>query len=459
MKQALRRLAELMRDTPFEPETATAAVTVIDAATSAGMQFDALWVAGLDADRLPASVSPDPLIPLELQRDAGLPEASAGGVLQMATRQLQRWKAGNSVLVLSWPERAGDAEFMVSPLLADLPKVAADVLVPMRTKTLRQLAFETRPQLTALLDDNAPPLTTASARGGARVLELQSHCPFRAQAELRLGAAPLPHVGLGTAPMDRGAILHLLLAEIWGSLGTQQALLAIDDDSLAERVREAAARHVAHTLQPATRYRSRLATLEVENLVRQVTRLLIQERSRPPFSVRFAETEELYRIGGLTIKLRPDRIDELTDGSELLIDYKLGDSHQPRDWIDVWPGRPSRPQLPLYGLAHGEKLGALAYVVLAPGTVEYRGWSNGVEVGAGVSQYPTGLRIDFGDPQDWEALLHQWRFSLTRLAERFVAGEASVDPLPLACQMCHLTTFCRIHERASAESVGESDDE
>jgi hypothetical protein len=212
-------------------------------------------------------------------------------------------------------------------------------------------------------------------------------------------------------------------------------------------------------LQPVNRYRNRLAALEVESLVRQVTRLLIQERSRPPFIVRFAEDEEYYQLGGLTIRMRPDRIDELPDGSELLVDYKLGDSHKPRDWLDVWPGRPDRPQLPLYGLAHADRLGALAYIVLAPGAVEYRGWSNGAPVGPGVSPYPTGLRVDLGDPQDWEALTHQWRFSLTRLAERFVAGEARVDPLPQACQYCHLSTLCRIHERGSVENVNEAEDE
>jgi probable DNA repair protein len=459
MPQALRCLQDLLRDTPFEPETATAAVTVIDATTSAGMQFDALWVAGLDADRFPAPVNPDPLIPLELQRAAAVPGASAAEVLQLATKQLQRWRTGSDALVLSWPRRAGDAEIIASPLIADVSALPPDAPVQSRTGTLRQLVFEHRPQLAALLDDSAPPLATAAARGGARVLELQSHCPFRAQAELRLGAAPMPRVGLGVAPLDRGAILHGVLAEIWGSLNTQQALLEVDDLSLEERVREAVTRIVAHTLQPATRFRNRLAALEVETMVRQVMRLLVQERLRPPFAVRFAEVDEQYRIGGLTIRLRPDRIDELANGSELLIDYKLGDSHKPRDWIDAWPGRPRRPQLPLYGLAHADRLGALAYVVLAPGAVEYRGWSNGTDVGMGVLPYPAGLRIDLGDPQDWQALMDQWRFSLTRLAERFVGGDARVDPLPLACQMCHLSTLCRIHERAPAEAVGESDDE
>src|SRR5262249_29374507 len=161
-------------------------------------------------------------------------------------------------------------------------------------------------------------------------------------------------------------------------------------------------------------------------------------------TVRLAEAAEQYAIGGLSITLRPDRIDEVA-GGELLIDYKLGSAHRPRDWFDVWPGRPRRPQLPLYGLARAERLRALAYVVLAPGAIEFRGWSDGTEVGAGVLPYPAGIRIDLGDPMDWEALLHYWRFTLTRLAQRYVAGDAAVDPLPFECTTCHLSTLCRVH--------------
>jgi hypothetical protein len=105
----------------------------------------------------------------------------------------------------------------------------------------------------------------------------------------------------------------------------------------------------------------------------------------------------------------------------------------------------------LYGLAHADRLRALAYVVLTPGAVEYRGWSDGSNVEAGVWAYPSGVRIDLGDPSDWQALMHYWRFSLTRLAERYVAGEASVDPLPFECTTCHLSTFCRINDLALSE--------
>ncbi|MGH8188007.1 MAG: PD-(D/E)XK nuclease family protein [Steroidobacteraceae bacterium] len=275
---------------------------------------------------------------------------------------------------------------------------------------------------------------------------MQSRCPFRAQAEIRLGAQPLPRVSLGVEPIDRGALLHRVLAEIWAGFRSQQQLLALDDNALERLVRASAQRQAAQALPADIRYRHRLVALEIESAVRTIMKLLAQEKRRPPFTIRLAEAAEQYTIGGLSITLRPDRIDELPGGGEMLIDYKLGGSNHQRDWRDAWPGRPRNPQLPLYGLAHSEQLRALAYVVLAPGAVEYRGWSDGTDVGAGVWPYPAGVRIDLGDPTDWQALMHHWRFTLTRLAERYVAGEASVDPLPFECATCHLSTLCRINE-------------
>jgi ATP-dependent helicase/nuclease subunit B len=249
------------------------------------------------------------------------------------------------------------------------------------------------------------------------------------------------------------------LQDLWGALGTQAALLETSTEELEQSVRESAQRRALAMLRPDTRVTERLAALEVESTVRQVMQVLAIERLRRPFRVRFAETAERYTIGGMEVTLRPDRIDELADGGELLIDYKLGAAHRPNHWLDRTPGRPRSPQLPLYGLAHGDNLRALAFVVLAAGKVEYRGWSDGVDVAPGVDPYPPRrLRVDLGDPMDWQALQDQWRFTLTQLAEQFVAGEASVDPLPRECETCHLSTLCRIHELEVGEHA-ESDDD
>lgn len=456
LRTAVARLRELFAETQFEPETTSGSVTVIDAATSAGMQFDALWVVGLDADRMPAPANPDTLIPLELQRRAGVPEATAAGVMQVATTQLQRWLAAAREVVFSWPRRQGDAHLQLSPLVAQLGVEPRDAQIDAQASTLSQHLFTARPMLERIVDELAPTLPQP-ARGGTRTLELQSLCPFRAQAELRLRAQPLPRVSLGVEPIDRGTIFHNVLDEVWRHLHSHARLLETDEATLETFVRESAQRHAARGLMPDTRHRVRLAALEVESVVRQVMRLLQIERERPPFEVEFAEATETYTLGGLTITLRPDRIDALASGGSLLIDYKLGASNWPRDWFDVLPGRPRRPQLPVYALAHEGQLRALSYVVLAPGAVEYRGWSDGVEVGPGVNPYPVGLKIDLGDPPDWPALLHHWRFTLTRLAESYVAGNSQVDPLPHACDTCHLSMLCRIHELQITGGAGDQE--
>jgi ATP-dependent helicase/nuclease subunit B len=242
-----------------------------------------------------------------------------------------------------------------------------------------------------------------------------------------------------------------VLAEIWGSLGSQAALLALDEETLAQRVRASAERHTLRALQPTVRYRERLAALEATNVAKQVLLLLAVEKQRPSFAPRFTEISEPYAIGGLSITLQPDRIDDIGNGGHLLIDYKLGDSHAPRQWLDTWPGRPLRPQLPLYGLAHAETLRGLAFVVLAAGAVEYRGWSDGSFVGEGVLPYPAGVRLRPGHPTDWPSFLTYWRATLTQLAENFVGGEATVDPLPQECSTCHLGAFCRINEQTQEE--------
>jgi ATP-dependent helicase/DNAse subunit B len=343
-------------------------------------------------------------------------------------------------------------------MLATWPKLKGSDIAVAAVRPLRRTLFDQRPLLEHLRDELAPRLTVRTARGGAMTLELQSRCPFRAQAQIRLGADQLPTVSIGVEPIDRGIILHRVLEESWGWLRNHATLLSVDEQTLRARVRDSAERQTLQALQPTVRYRQRLAALEAINVAKQVLQLLEVEKQRPSFSVRFSETSEPYTIGGLSITLQPDRIDELANGGYLLIDYKLGDSHSPRQWLDTRPGRPLRPQLPLYGLAHAETLRGLAYVVLAAGAVEYRGWSDGAYIGDGVLQYPAGVRLRTDHPADWPSLVEHWRTTLTHLAEGFVAGQAAVDPLPQECSTCHLSAFCRISEQAEEEDLEHHDE-
>ncbi len=195
---------------------------------------------------------------------------------------------------------------------------------------------------------------------------------------------------------------------------------------------------------------SALAALEASNVAKQVLQLLAVEKERPSFALRLTEKSEPYSIGGLSITLQPDRIDELGNGGTLLIDYKLGDSHSPRQWLDTKPGRPLRPQLPLYGLAHAESLRGLAYVVLAAGAVEYRGWSDGAFIGEGVAAYPGHVRLRPDHPPDWPSLVAHWRKTAHapggELRRRSGGGGSA------AATGVHLLSFERVLPRQRADA-------
>jgi probable DNA repair protein len=457
LARALHELERLAFDTPFEAETPEAAVTIIDPSTVAGMTFDAVWVTGLDASRMPGPTSPDPLIPLAVQREAGIPEANAELGFELSRVRLQRLMSSATEVVLSWPQSEGDAELQMSRLLAGLPQEA--VAIGTSEPSWQHTIFAARPLLEVVVDDRAPAVQEHIARGGARTLELQSLCAFRAQATLRLRAEPLARIGSGLEPADRGKLLHGVLAAVWRELQTQQQLSAMSDEALEQRVRELAERQATADIPVTTRQRATLVNLAVEQTTQQVLSLLAIDRKRPPFFIRCTEQEELFTIGGLQLRLKLDRVDQLNAGC-LVVDYKLGEAHQPRDWLDVRPGRPRKPQVPLYALAHRENLAGAAFAVLGNGTVEYRGWSNGVAIAPGIEGYPPRKGRWFDLPPDWNQLLERWQQTLTSLADRYMRGEAEVDPLPDACTYCHLSTFCRIHERdqRDAEEAGADDE-
>jgi probable DNA repair protein len=457
---ALSRLRDLLTQERFSPETPDCPVLIIDPDTVAGMRFDAAWVLGLHATEWPAPPDPDPFIPIELQRTHGIPEASADTCLALAKQKLQRLAACAPEVVLSWPERDAGAELRASPLLTAWPLVGADTLPRSNVISLRDQQFMQRAQLESVQDIQLPILEEGQARGGARILELQSRCPFRAQAELRLGATAMQTVMPGIAADERGTLVHRVLADLWANLDGSIALQALSNEQLEERVRAIAERQAAKVLPATTTHAARLATLEVRSVVQWVMALLAVERQRPAFRVHRAEQSEHFVIGGLAVRIQPDRMDELSNGQLLLIDYKTGTAYTPSQWLDtVHPGRPASPQLPLYALAHAQNLAALAFVIVAPGVAEYRGFGDAQATFQGVYAYAESKRQLLHGVETWDALLHHWHEVLAALAYSYQAGEAEVDPLYGECRNCELSMLCRISERTGAASSEEGSDE
>lgn len=443
--EALGQLRELAA-APFQAESGEPAVFVLDAWDDPGLGFDSLWVAGLTASAWPRTVSIDPLLPIEAQRRLGIPHATAGDCLADAHDVVAAWRARASALVLSWPHRENDTEVDGSPLVpADLP-----TLPPVPQLETRERLWCAAATLEPVGEDRAPPLAPGHARGGARVLELQSQCPFRAFARLRLRAEPLDEPQPGIDRRVRGQLLHRALEWLWSQLGNQQALLELDAagcDLLATRAIE---RAIADVAPPGAGERT--LGLEREWQRRAVANLLALERARPRFTVAETERELAGRIGGLELTLRVDRVDE-TDGGLLVIDYKSGAVRGV-----PWRGaRMDAPQLPLYAVLHPRRPAGIAIAEARAAGAAFVGvGSDELRVEGVMPAAEFKLTEERESGFGWRQVMDHWWAWLERLAREHADGKADVDPKlgSNTCRQCHLGALCRV-ERAALEGDGD----
>jgi probable DNA repair protein len=453
--EAAGMLREMAGRVLFEPQELRAPLLVIDAETCAGMHFDALWVCGLDAARWPLPAAPDPFLPRAAQLRQRVPRASAEIAAQDAKSTLDRLLASAAEVVLSVPEIEDDAPLLPSPLLVGIATLAAPT--PWPEPRLALALYTDRPALESLVDAELPPITTAEAhRGGARLLELQAACPFRAQAELRLGARALEEPGVGVDAAGRGDLVHKTLALLWLELGDQQTLNALDTPGVRAAVRRAVASALEEAQRSADDLMRHLLDLEADWLEARVLEMVDVDRARAPFVVEAVEAPRQARIGVLTLDLRLDRVDRLSDGSLAVIDYKTGASAEIKAWLDE---RPKLPQMPAYVEALGcEQVGAVAFARVRSGDTGYAGVARTAEAFPGLKV--PGTRGWPRDYESWEQLLAAWRRRLEALAAEYAAGDARLAPDPArACEYCHLGAFCRIASTSAGQPGEEAADD
>ena len=105
---ALQWLSELASHTPYRPADDDAPVTISATYADPVVQYDAVWVGGLNAESFPQPVAPDPFVPVAAQIAGGSPAASAAGRLEEARALVTAWRAASGELVLSAPARDRD---------------------------------------------------------------------------------------------------------------------------------------------------------------------------------------------------------------------------------------------------------------------------------------------------------------------------------------------------------------
>jgi RecB family exonuclease len=291
-----------------------------------------------------------------------------------------------------------------------------------------------------------PKLPDRVIHGGAKILQLQAACGFRAFAERRLWSTEPASTTTGLDAAERGTLVHLVLERFWNEVRTQSALKALSPtarEALLDRCIHNALEKTAKSC--TTPWDTAYLNMQQERLRNLLGPWLELELKRPPFEVKLSEKElRDVRIGPLRLNVRVDRVDIGQDG-DIIIDYKTGVA-KPGDWLSE---RPDAPQLPLYAvLSDAVQLEAIAFAQVRAGKdMGLQGFA---------TNEASGIRMPKQRPASLEEQMDKWRQVLTSLAEDFSNGDARVRPksFPLTCAHCAQRLLCRV-DAASFEAADE----
>jgi probable DNA repair protein len=459
-REAIGRLKRMAGDMLFQPETPQVPIQILGVLEAAGMEFDHLWVMGLSDEQWPLRSQPNPFLPLALQRNAKLPLSSVQEALAYCQRLTQGWLSAAPEVVLSYPKFSDDRdghELKPSPLIQAIAETEPALLPMARHRDRIMQACE----LEQIEDDQGLPLDGQAAargiKGGTAVIKDFAACPFRAWGKhrLRIESLETPHTGLNA--MERGLLMHQVLAQVWQRLKTKEALDTIGDHELDSLLTGIAA-HAISGLQQVkpVALSGRFAQIEQQRLVRLVREWLDEERKRDYFAVIAVEEKQTIHIGDLVLNARLDRIDELAGGQRLIIDYKTR-----KQSIQAMIGeRPDEPQLPIYlaAMEAQQQAAGVAFAAVKRGEMGFAAITRDADLLPGIKAFSqiNGCK----QYSAWEDLVAAWRQHLTNLANGFCQGDAQVDPknFPQTCEYCDMQLFCRIHERMSARAVAQDNE-
>jgi ATP-dependent helicase/nuclease subunit B len=453
----LEILAEAMEETLFAPETRDAPIQITGTAESAGLSADAIWFMGATEDAWPTAGATHPFLPIEVQREAAMPHAKAQIDWDLANSMTSRLLNSAAEVFFSFARQGEEADARPSRLIiaaAGAPQELPPYL----------LAPELPPAFTVSFEDSTRVAFRAPhVEGGSSVLTYQSQCGFKAFTAARLGARGWNAAEPCLTPSQRGRLLHAVLHSIWGGPKTGGIQELSELQKIENRERFIAA-HVSRAMQKelkrAVRERlpARYLELEERRLCSLVAEWLEYELTRIDFKVLKTEDELTVQVAGITFDVRLDRVDQLSDESLLVIDYKTG-AVKKKSW-DL--PRPDDVQLPLYasyGFDKNETVGGLVFAkVLRGDDLGFEGCLKDARATLDPALRGTNGLVK-NKLDGW--MIQDWKRHIDKLATDFLRGRADVDPreYPGTCERCDFQAICRIQEHRDLTSEDDDPEE
>jgi ATP-dependent helicase/DNAse subunit B len=288
--------------------------------------------------------------------------------------------------------------------------------------------------------------------GGVSLLEQQAACPLKAHLNHKLGIKALDEEAEGLTAGERGGVLHEALKHLFTSLPSSEHIKGLPETAQIKLIEEAADDAV-RGIKASVRDRVGLSALDLERqrLQTVLSAWLEVERSRQiAFNIELNEAPIDWDCEGLSLSLKVDRVDMLSTGQRIVIDYKSSAGQTVADWSQ---SPVKSPQLPCYSQVLAN-VGTIAIGQVSTKEPSYL--TLGGEIGLFDVDKKNKKALDRADVTGLDDLKDQWLNDLRSLVSAFVEGSATPTPSPSACRYCHYTSVCRAHLTSDWNSDEES---
>ncbi|GAB1257204.1 PD-(D/E)XK nuclease family protein [Aurantivibrio plasticivorans] len=427
-------LQRMAMQTHFQAEVKESPIYILGSLEGAGLAFDHCWILGMDNQSWPTKPVPNPLLPIALQRHYQLPRASVEREVQYAQSVTEKLLCSAPEIVVSFSEQRDEVATPASTLIDHLPNGSIDDILESTTSL-----FEQHHESLCELEDSVyewvdcqhgpqfTPIPGQPVRGGSDILKQQALCPFISFAKHRLGARPYDKLTLGLNALEKGNVTHKVLELFWLTTKNQENLLQLENEAIEELVRQCVDEAMDFSYQRnIVELGDFYYGIEKQRITSLVLRWLDIEKERQPFSIKSLEDSFTTEFGGLTFKLRIDRIDQLND-ELLLIDYKTGRKNESA----LYSSRIKEPQLPLYLASYDGNIRGISFANIHTvdlgftGVAEFSS-SPGINSLRSPSKAFKDLTWQNQVIETWEQVEGHYKEQLQLLADEFKQGLCAV---------------------------------
>ena len=317
----INRLLNSIENTVFQPEDPLSAITILSFDDAVGMEFDYLWMSGMDNENWPKNLKSSALISSVIQRQYNLPNMQSSASIATQKKLLKSLSSAAANINYSYSINKNDLllEFTSMIDVGDNTQICSDpdwYLLPF----LSQNTIEVK--------ENVPKVQNIEyLAGGVNTIQAYLSDPFSSFVGGRLSVKPLDKFVVGISPFLRGSLLHDSLAELFSIKLSSKDIQSWSENEKKQRIRKAVSltydKDINSSGNPILK---RLFQLEKSRSELLLANFLANELNRDYFEIQGIEEKLNFTYANLKLSLRVDRVDVYQDNTSHVIDYKTGNS-------------------------------------------------------------------------------------------------------------------------------------